>query len=93
MTKKQPIQPLHDRVIILPMEADKVTKGGILIPDTAVEKPMKGTVAFCGEGIKGEPMSVKVGDLVLYGRHAGLEVEIEEKKYLLMREGDILAII
>jgi len=91
--KKKTITPLHDRVVVEPQEAKSITKGGIIIPDTAKEKPLEGTVFEVGEGKKDEPLTVKKGDKVLYGKHAGIEIQIDEKKYLIMRESDILAII
>ena len=90
---KNKITPLHDRVVIEPIESDSVTKGGIIIPDNAKEKPVKGSVIACGDGKKDEPVTVKIGDVVLYGKHAGMNIEIDGKKYLIMREADILAII
>jgi chaperonin GroES len=90
---KQKVTPLHDRVIIEPTEVEKVSKGGIIIPDNAKEKPVKGKVFSCGAGKKDEPLTVKKGDIVLYGKYAGSEIEIDNKKYLIMRESDILAII
>lgn len=87
------IKPLHDRVIIEEIPVDSISTGGIIIPDTAKEKPQRGKVLYCGSGIKDEQLTVKVGDTVLYGKHAGQEINIDDKKCLLMREGDILAII
>lgn len=91
--KKQVIQPLHDRVVIYPIPISTKTASGIIIPDTAKEKPLKGVVKYCGDGFKDEPMVVKVGYNVLYGKHVGQEIIIADKPYLIMREGDILAII
>lgn len=91
--KKSSITPLHDRVIVEPQEAKKVTGGGIIIPDTAKEKPMQGKVIAAGKGKEGEPMTVKVNDNVLYGKHAGSAIEVDGKSYLIMRENEILAII
>lgn len=87
------IKPLADRVLIEPAPAEEKTMGGIIIPDTAKEKPQKGTVVAVGGGKKDEPMTVKVGDLVLYGKYAGTELAYEGKDYLIMRESDILAIV
>lgn len=87
------VTPLHDRVIIKPAEAETVTKGGIIIPDTAKEKPQRGTVVAAGTGKKDEPVTVKTGDTVLYGKYAGTEIQIEGQDYLIMRESDILAIV
>ena len=90
---KQPITPLHDRLIIQPEEAKKVSKGGIIIPDTAKEKPLQGKVLAVGIGKKDEPMTVKVGDMVLYNKHSGMAITVEEKECLIMKESDVLAII
>ncbi len=90
---KQKVTPLHDRVIIEPQEIKKVTSGGIIIPDTAKEKPMQGKVIAVGNGKEGEPMTVKVNDQVLYGKHAGSDIQVGGKDLLIMRENDILAII
>lgn len=87
------IKPLADRVVIEPAEAEKKTASGIIIPDTAKEKPQKGTVVAAGPGKKDEPLTVKVGDVVLYGKYAGTEINIDGKDYLIMRESDILAIL
>lgn len=87
------IQPLADRVLIEPMAAEEVTVGGIIIPDSAKEKPLKGTVVAAGEGTKDEKMVLKAGDTVLYGKYAGTELELEGKKYLIMRQSDVLAIV
>jgi chaperonin GroES len=87
------IQPLADRVLIEPAAAETTTASGIIIPDTAKEKPQKGTVVAAGTGKKDEPLTVKVGDTVLYGKYAGTELKFEGKDYLIMRESDILAII
>jgi chaperonin GroES len=87
------IKPLADRVLVEPLAAEQKTAGGIIIPDTAKEKPQKGTVVAVGEGKKDEPMTVKVGDTVLYGKYAGTEINVEGKDYLIMRESDIFAII
>ena len=82
-----------DRVLVEPAEAEQKTAGGIIIPDTAKEKPQKGTVIAVGNGKKDEPLTVKVGDVVLYGKYAGTEINIDGKDYLIMRESDILAIL
>ncbi len=87
------IKPLADRVLIEPKEAEVKTAGGIYIPDTAKEKPQQGTVIAAGPGKKDEPMEVKVGDQVLYGKYAGTEVTVEDKKYLIVKQSDILAIL
>lgn len=87
------IKPLSDRVLIEPTAAEEVTLGGIIIPDTAKEKPLKGTVLAVGQGTKDEPMILKEGDKVLYGKYAGTEIEWDGKKYLMMRQTDVLAII
>ena len=87
------IKPLADRVLIEPMAAETKTASGIFIPDTAKEKPQKGTVVAAGSGNKDHVMTVKVGDTVLYGKYAGTELKLEGKDYLMMREDDILAII
>lgn len=87
------IKPLADRVIIEPAAAEEKTAGGIIIPDTAKEKPQKGKVVAIGTGKKDEPITVKVGDSILYGKYAGTEITVEGKEYLIMRESDIYAII
>ncbi len=87
------IKPLADRVLVEPMQAEEKTKSGIIIPDTAKEKPQKGTVVAAGPGTKDEKMEVKVGDVVLYGKYAGSELSVEGKDYLMMRQTDILAVI
>ncbi len=87
------IKPLADRVLIEPAPAEEKTSGGIIIPDTAKEKPMKGTVIAAGEGKKDEPMTVKVGQQVLYGKYAGTEITVDGSDYLIMRESDIYAIV
>ena len=87
------IKPLSDRVIVEPAAAETKTASGIFIPDTAKEKPQKGIVLAVGNGKKDEPMTVKIGDSVLYGKYAGTELKLEGKDYLIMREEDILAII
>ncbi|MFP4621280.1 MAG: co-chaperone GroES [Bacteroidales bacterium] len=85
-------KPLKDRVLIEPMEAEEKTSSGIIIPDSAKEKPQKGKVAAVGDGKKDEPMTVKEGDTVVYGKYAGTEVTIDGNDYLIMREDDILLI-
>ncbi|NCA75730.1 MAG: co-chaperone GroES [Alphaproteobacteria bacterium] len=90
---KVSIKPLADRVLIEAAAAEEKTAGGIIIPDTAKEKPQKGTVVAVGPGKKDEPMTVKVGDKVLYGKYAGTEITIDGDNYLIMRESDIVAII
>lgn len=87
------LKPLADRVVILPVEAEEVTLGGIIIPDSAKEKPLKGTVVAAGIGTAEEKMELKEGDTVLYGKYAGTEVEFDGKKYLIMRQNDVLAIV
>ncbi len=87
------IQPLADRVIVLPAAAETVSKGGIIIPETAKEKPQKGTIVAAGPGKKDEPVTVKVGDNVLYGKYAGTEISVDGIEYLIMRESDIFAIL
>ena len=87
------IRPLADRVLLEPKEAETKTAGGLYIPDTAKEKPQQGTVVAAGPGKKDEPMEVKVGDVVLYGKYAGTEVTVDEKKYLIVKQSDILAIL
>lgn len=87
------IKPLADRVLVKPVAAEEKTAAGIIIPDTAKEKPLKGQVLAIGNGTKDEEMVVKVGDTVLYGKYAGTELELDGEKYLIMRQSDILAII
>lgn len=87
------VTPLHDRVVIRSAPAEQKTSGGIIIPDTAKEKPQRGEVVAVGNGKKDEPITVKVGDKVLYGKYAGTEINIEGEELLIMRESDILAII
>ncbi len=87
------ITPLADRVVIEPAPAEEKTAGGIIIPDTAKEKPQRGTVVAAGPGKKDEPTTVKPGDVVLYGKYAGTEISIDGKDYLIMRESDLYAII
>jgi chaperonin GroES len=93
MSKNVNITPLHDRVIVKAAPAEEKTAGGIFIPDTAKEKPQRGTVVAAGPGKKDEPMTVKAGDAILYGKYAGTEVSFEGEDYLIMRESDILAVI
>ena len=90
---KLKIKPLADRVIIEPAAAEEKTASGIIIPDTAKEKPQKGTVLAAGPGKKDEPMTLKAGDVVLYGKYSGTEINMEGVNYLIMRESDVLAII
>ena len=87
------IRPLADRVVIEPKEAETKTAAGLYIPDTAKEKPQQGTVVAAGPGKKDEEMEVKVGDVVRYGKYTGTEVTVDDKKYLIMKQSDILAII
>lgn len=86
------LKPLADRVLILPVEAEEKI-GGIIIPDTAKEKPLKGSVIAVGDGTKDEKMILKKGDEVLYGKYSGTEVELEGIKYLIMRQSDVLAVV
>lgn len=87
------IKPLADRVLVEPKEAETKTASGLYIPDTAKEKPQEGKVIAAGPGKKDEPMEVKVGDEVIYGKYAGTEVTVEGKKYLIVKQSDILAIL
>jgi chaperonin GroES len=87
------LKPLADRVLVEPAAAETKTAGGIIIPDTAKEKPMKGKVVAVGNGKPEEPMTVKAGDMVLYGKYAGTEINVDGKDYLIMRESDIYAVI
>ena len=87
------IKPLADRVLIKPADAEEKTAGGIIIPDSAKEKPLKGEVIAAGTGTKDEEMVLKAGDKVLYGKYAGTEIELDDTKYLIMRQSDVLAII
>ena len=91
--KKINIKPLADRVIVQQAKAETKTASGIIIPDTAQEKPQKGNVVAVGKGTKENPITVKVGDSVLYGKYAGTELKYEGEDYLIMKESDILAII
>ena len=87
------IKPLADRVLIKPTAAEEKTLSGIIIPDTAKEKPLRGKVLAVGQGTKDDPMILKAGDEVLYGKYAGTEIELEGTKYLIMRQSDVLAVI
>lgn len=87
------IKPLADRVLVKPLPAEEKTVGGIIIPDSAKEKPAKAEVLAVGTGTKDEEMILKVGDIVLYGKYAGTEIEHEGEKYLIMSQSDILAIL
>lgn len=87
------IKPLADRVLVEPAAAEEKTASGLYIPDTAKEKPQKGTVVAIGSGKKDEPLTVKVGDQVLYGKYAGTELSVDGQDYLIMRESDIFAIL
>ncbi|NHB70022.1 co-chaperone GroES [Perlabentimonas gracilis] len=87
------IKPLADRVLVEPMEAEEKTASGIYIPDTAKEKPQKGTVVALGSGTKDVTMEVSKGDVVLYGKYAGTEINIDGKDYLMMKQSDILAVV
>ncbi|MDX2195746.1 MAG: co-chaperone GroES [Cytophagales bacterium] len=87
------VKPLADRVLVEPAAAETKTASGLYIPDTAKEKPQKGKVVAVGTGKKDEPITVKVGDEVLYGKYSGTEITIEGKEYLIMRESDIFAVI
>ena len=86
------IKPLADRVLVLPAQAEEKV-GGIIIPDTAKEKPQHGTVVAAGNGTKDEEMVLKEGDEVLYGKYSGTELEVEGTKYLIMRQSDVLAVV
>ena len=87
------IKPLADRVLVEPLQAETTTASGLIIPDSAKEKQQKGTVIAIGKGTKDEPMTVKVGDTVLFGKYGGTEIVIESTEYLIMRESEILAIV
>ena len=87
------LKPLADRVIIQPTAAEEVTSSGIIIPDSAKEKPLKGTVLAVGNGTKDDEMVLKAGDVVLYGKYAGTEIEFEGDKVLVMRQNEVLAVI
>ena len=93
MASKVNITPLHDRVVVKPAAAEEKTSGGIIIPDTAKEKPQRGQVVAAGPGKKDEPVTVKEGDTVLYGKYSGTEINVEGQDLLIMRESDILAIV
>jgi chaperonin GroES len=95
---KLKIKPLSDRIVVQPAEAEEKTKGGIILPDTAKEKPVEGTVVAAGPGKKSDDgklveLEVKVGDKVLYGKYSGTEITIDGKEYLIMRESDVFAIV
>lgn len=95
---KMKLRPLGDRIVVEPLEAEEKTKGGIILPDTAKEKPQEGKVVAVGKGKTDDsgkliPMEVKVGDKVLYGKYAGTEITIEGKEYMILREEDVLAIV
>ena len=87
------IKPLADRVLVEPMEAEETTASGIIIPDTAKEKPQKGTVVAVGPGTSDEKMEVKKGDVVLYGKYSGTDLAIDGNDFLIMKQADILAIV
>lgn len=93
MNTMNKIQPLADRVLIKPVAAEEKTVGGIIIPDSAKEKPLRGEVIAAGKGTKDEEMVLKTGDQVLYGKYAGTELEFEGEKYLIMRQSDVLAVL
>lgn len=87
------LRPLADRVIIKPTAAEEVTMSGIIIPDSAKEKPLRGAVVAVGKGTKDEEMVLKEGDQVLFGKYAGTEIEFEGEKYLIMRQNDVFAVV
>lgn len=87
------VKPLADRVVVQAAPAEERTASGLIIPDTAKEKPQRGTIVAVGNGKKDEPMTVKVGDQVLYGKYAGTEITVDGQEFLIMRESDIFAII
>ena len=87
------IKPLADRELIAPAKAEEKTVGGIIIPDTAKEKPLQGEVLAVGNGTKDEEMVLKKGDTVLYGKYSGTEIELDNEKYLIMRQSDVLAVL
>jgi len=92
------IRPLHDRVLVEPLEAEEKTKGGIIIPDTAKEKPMQGKIVAAGPGARGDDgklhkLDVKVGDKILYGKWSGTEVKVDGKDLLIMKESDIMGVL
>ena len=93
MSKKVNIKPLADRVLVEPAAAETKTASGLFIPDTAKEKPQKGSIIAVGNGKKDEPLTVKVGDTVLYGKYSGTEITVDGKEYLIMRESDIFAVL
>jgi chaperonin GroES len=87
------MKPINDRVVVKPAPAEEKTKGGIIIPDTAKEKPQRGEIVAVGPGKEGKALTVKVGDIVLYGKYAGQEMNLEGQDYLIMREDDILVVL
>ncbi len=87
------VRPLADRVLVEPKEAETKTASGLYIPDTAKEKPQEGKILAVGSGKKDEPMELKAGDIVLYGKYAGTEINVDGKSYMIMRQSDVLAII
>jgi chaperonin GroES len=87
------VKPLGERVLVEPQEAEVKTASGIIIPDSAQEKPQKGKVLAVGNGTKDVQMEVKVGDIVLYGKYSGTEIKVEDKTYLIMKQSDILAVL
>ena len=87
------IKPLADRVLVKPAPVEEKTVGGIIIPDTAKEKPLQGTILAVGKGTKDEEMVLKVNDTVLYGKYSGTEIELEGEKYLIMRQNDVLVVL
>jgi len=87
------VKPLADRVLVEPKEAETKTASGLYIPDTAKEKPQQGIVVAVGSGKKDEPMELKAGDTILYGKYAGTEITVDSKEYLIMRQSDVLAIL
>lgn len=87
------IKPLADRVLVRPAATEEKTVGGIIIPDSAKEKPLRGEIIAVGKGTKDEAMVLKTGDIVLYGKYAGTELELDNEKYLIMRQSDVLAVI
>ena len=93
MSSTAHVKPLHDRIVIKPAAAEEKTAGGIIIPDTAKEKPQRGVVVAAGPGKKDEPVTVREGDTVLYGKFAGTEIRIDGQDLLILRESDILAVI
>ncbi|HPE55312.1 MAG TPA: co-chaperone GroES [Bacteroidales bacterium] len=87
------IKPLADRVLVEPSSAEEKTAGGLIIPDTAKEKPQQGVIVAAGPGVEGQKLTVKVGDVVLYGKYSGTEISYQGKNYLIMKESDIYAIV